>query len=224
MFSFGAAKKTPTEQVKEWRKKLRAEQRELDRSMRSISQQEKKTQAEIKKLAKQGQMGPIKTLAKTLVQVKGAKEKLEVGKAQLGSVMMQLNNNLAMMKVSGCMQQSAEVMGVMNDAVKVPSIMESMRDMSREMAKAGLIEEMVDDTLETVFDDVEEEEVEGEMAKVLEELGVDLSEQLADAPTTALPSAAQAAPAVEAAPASVAAAAAGPDPELASMQARLEAL
>lgn len=223
MFSFGAAKKTPTEQVKEWRKKLRSEQRELDRSMRSITQQERKAQAEIKKLAKQGQMGPIKTLAKTLVQAKGAKEKLEVGKAQLGSVMMQLNNNLAMLKVSGCMQQSAEVMGAMNAAVKVPTIQATMRDMSREMQKAGLIEEMVDDTLETVFDDVEEEEVEGEMAKVLEELGVDLSAQLADAPTTALPSGAQAAPAVEAAPAPVAAPA-GPDPELASMQARLEAL
>jgi hypothetical protein len=58
------------------------------------------------------------------------------------------------------------------------------------------------------------------MAKVLEEIGVDLSAQLADAPTTALPGAAQAAPAEVAAPAAVAA----PDPELANMQARLEAL
>jgi len=220
MFSFGAVKKTPTEQVKEWRKKLRGEQRELDRSMRSITKQEKKTQAEIKALAKKGQMGPIKTLAHTLVQVKGAKEKIEVGKAQLGSVMMQLNNNLAMMKVSGCMAQSAAVMAAMNEAVKVPQITATMREMSREMAKAGLIEEMVDDTLESVFDDVDEEEVDGEMAKVLEEIGVDLSAQLADAPTTALPGAAQAAPAEAAAPAAVAA----PDPELANMQARLEAL
>ena len=51
---------------------------------------------------------------------------------------------------------SPQVMASMNSLVKLPALQKVMVDMSREMEKAGLIEEMTDDMFE--MDDEEEEE------------------------------------------------------------------
>ena len=166
MFGFGAKKKAPDELVKEWRKELRKEQRGLDRSLRSMETEERKARAEIKKLAKLGQTQNVRVVAQQLVRTKAAKEKIQFGKAQLGSVMMQMNNQLAMMKVSGCMQKSSEVLAAMTSAVKIPAINEAMRNMAREMERAGMIEEMVDDVFDIV-DTVEEDAVELLAAKTV---------------------------------------------------------
>lgn len=52
-----------------------------------------------------------------------------------------------------------QVMKVVNDLIKVPELNQTMQQMSREMMKAGLIEEtmgeMMDDALDT--DDIEED-------------------------------------------------------------------
>lgn len=66
MFSFGK-KLTPTEQVRKWKRELNKEIRGLERSIRSITMEEQKTKAEIKKLAKRGDTASIKVLAKELV-------------------------------------------------------------------------------------------------------------------------------------------------------------
>merc|ERR1712080_470845 len=58
----------------------------------------------------------------------------------------------------------------MQQLVKLPEIQKSMMDMSREMMKAGILEEMLDDTMETLDDPDIEEEVESEVDKVLFEL------------------------------------------------------
>ena len=225
MFGFGAKKKAPDELVKEWRKELRKEQRALDRSLRSMETEERKARAEIKKLAKLGQTQNVRVVAQQLVRTKAAKEKIQFGKAQLGSVMMQMNNQLAMMKVSGCMQKSGEVLAAMTSAVKLPAITEAMRNMAREMERAGMIEEMVDDVFDIV-DTVEEDAVDGEVDKVLQELGLEVAgalDSVGPTPTAAPVSAAQPAAAVAAAPAPAAVAATA-DPDLSAMQARLEAL
>ena len=67
-------------------------------SLRSMETEERKARAEIKKLAKLGQTQNVRVVAQQLVRTKAAKEKIQFGKAQLGSVMMQMNNQLAMMK------------------------------------------------------------------------------------------------------------------------------
>merc|ERR1719152_688209 len=129
-----------------------------------------------------------------------------------------------MMKVSGCMQKSGEVLAAMTSAVKIPAINEAMRNMAREMERAGMIEEMVDDVFDIV-DTVEEDAVDGEVDKVLQELGLEVAGALAEVgptptgtvtPAVSAPPSAAAATAAPA-PAAVAAAA---DPDLSAMQAR----
>lgn len=62
-------------------------------------------------------------------------------------------------------------MAAMQRLVKLPEIADTMREMSREMTKAGILEEMIEETMESLEDTEEiEEEAKGEVDKVLWEL------------------------------------------------------
>lgn len=120
----------------------------------------------------------LRTLAKELVNSRRAKNRIHTSKAQLNSVGMQLQeqaggwilivySNLATVKIAGAMQKSTAIMQMVNRLVKLPEIQKTMADMSKEMLKAGLIEEMMEDVLETEDIEVEAEE---EVDKVLMEI------------------------------------------------------
>merc|ERR1712014_87732 len=82
-----------------------------------------------------------------------------------------MKNQLAIVKVAGALQSSTEVMQAMQQLVKLPEIQKTMMEMSREMMKAGIIEEMLEDTMETVTESEDlEEEAQQEVDKILFEL------------------------------------------------------
>merc|ERR1712003_259054 len=70
-------------------------------------------------------------------------------------------------------------MRTMQRLVRVPDIQASMRELSQEMMKAGIIEEMMEETMEGLEDDDMEEAASEEVEKVLWEL---TKGQLGEAP------------------------------------------
>jgi len=93
-----------------------------------------------------------------------------------------------MLRVSGAMQRSTQVMQVMNQLCRMPQMQQVMMAMSKEMMRAGLIEEMMDDALgqgEEEEEEAADEEVERAFAEV--------TAGAARVPTHALPAAAAAA-------------------------------
>ncbi|OPJ70780.1 E3 ubiquitin-protein ligase RNF103 isoform B [Patagioenas fasciata monilis] len=75
------------------------------------------------------------------------------------------------LRVAGSLQKSTEVMKAMQNLVKIPEIQATMRELSKEMMKAGIIEEMLEDTFEGLEDQEEmEEEAEMEIDKILFEI------------------------------------------------------
>lgn len=87
-----------------------------------------------------------------------------------------LAEQLGTVKVVGSLQKSSEVMALVNGLVKVPQLMGTMRAMSREMAKAGMIDEAVGEAVDSaVGEEGEDERVEEEVDKVLMEVaGADM--------------------------------------------------
>lgn len=79
---------------------------------------------------------------------KSAKTKTQIlmSKAQMNSVSNELRNQLSTLRIAGAMQASSAVMETMSNMICVPEMMETMRDMSVEMEKMGLIQEMVSTT------------------------------------------------------------------------------
>ncbi|MEE6511327.1 hypothetical protein FKM82_017800 [Ascaphus truei] len=77
----------------------------------------------------------------------------------------------AVVRVSGSLQKSTEVMKAMQNLVKIPEIQATMRELSKEMMKAGIIEEMLEDTFESMDDQEDmEEESEMEIDRILFEI------------------------------------------------------
>ncbi|KAJ7638867.1 vacuolar sorting protein Vps24 [Roridomyces roridus] len=161
---------TPEEKVRQWQAKLRSESRQLDREMRQLDVATKQARASVKQHAQRGDVKSARILAREVVRSDKQKDKLSVSKARLGSIEQQLKQQAAMLKVTGSLQKSTEIMKLSNSLIKLPQISQSMREMSMEMTKAGIMEEMLDDVMDLEEDEELEEEADMEVDKVLAEL------------------------------------------------------
>ncbi|XP_070541355.1 charged multivesicular body protein 3-like [Ptychodera flava] len=210
-----SAQKDPKEQVNEWNRKLRKEQRVIDRQVRSIQNAEAKVKHQIKQHAKKGEKDVCLILAKEVVHSRKAVNRLYASKAQINSVSMQMKNQLALVRVSGALQKSTDVMKAMQTLIKIPEISATMRELSKEMMKAGIIEEMMEDTFESLEDEDEmEEAAQAEVDKILFEVTAGALGQAPSAVDDELPMAEGATAAIES----------DEEEDVTEMQARLEAL
>ncbi|KAK7061772.1 Snf7-domain-containing protein [Favolaschia claudopus] len=178
---------TPEEKVRAWQLKLRSEARHLDREMRQLDAATKQARTQVKQHAARGDVKSARILAREVVRSDKQKDKLSVSKARLGSIGNQLTQQMAMIKVTGSLQKSTEIMKLSNSLIKLPQISQTMREMSMEMTKAGIMEEMLEDTLDMEEDEEVEEEADAEVDKVLAEL-TDGKLGLAGSAGTELPS------------------------------------
>ncbi|KHN87288.1 Charged multivesicular body protein 3 [Toxocara canis] len=168
---FGQGKKVDTkEQVRELQRKMRVEMRQLDRQIHAIEREELKVKKQIKESAKKGDRDVCVVLAKSIVNSRKAVSKLHASKAQINSVVMCIQQQLATMRMAGSLQHSTEVMKNMQQLVKVPEIMTTMRELSREMMRIGIIDEMIEETMESVEPEELEEAAQEEVDKILFEI------------------------------------------------------
>ncbi|GHJ87981.1 hypothetical protein NliqN6_4383 [Naganishia liquefaciens] len=161
---------TPEERLQEWQRRLRTEQRGLEKEIRQLDVATTKARQQLKQLANKGDIKSARLLAREVVRTQRQKQRLTVGKARLGSVQMQMQHQAALVKVTGTFQKSTEIMKASNELIKLPQLSATMREMSAEMMKSGIISEMIDDTLEVDEDSELEEEADEEVDKVLYEL------------------------------------------------------
>uniref|UniRef100_A0A182SYX1 Charged multivesicular body protein 3 n=1 Tax=Anopheles maculatus TaxID=74869 RepID=A0A182SYX1_9DIPT len=154
----------------------------LDRQIRSIQREEDKIKRSLKEAAKKNDKEVCTILAKELIRSRKAINKIYTSKAHINSVQLQMKNQMATVRVAGSLAKSTEVMQAMQALVKLPEVAATMREMSREMMKAGIIEEMIDETMESL-EDVEEmeEEAQKEIDHVLWEI---TAGKLGEAPAT----------------------------------------
>lgn len=144
------------EQIRAWSSALKKEQRNLDRDRNTLIREEAKLKVELKKIAKTGNVRACHTMAKSVLQSQRQCDKLLIASTRINSVVSQLKIQAATANVVGQMQKSGEIMAQMNSLVKIPAIAAAAKDMSREMAKTGLIDEMIDDALGMNDDDLVE--------------------------------------------------------------------
>jgi len=169
---FGKSKgPDPKEQVQEWGKKIRKEGYNLDRQINAIKREELKVTKSLKEAAKKGDKDVCHILAKEIINSRKAVTRLYTAKANLNSVQLQMKGQLATVKIAGALSSSAEVMKSMNALVKLPETQKAMMELSREMMKAGVIEEMLEDTMEGLDGEEDmEEAAQDEIDKIILEL------------------------------------------------------
>ena len=84
---------------------------------------------------------------------------------------MQVNEAFSVRKIEGSIKASTGIMRDVNTLVRLPELTGTMRELSQELVKAGIIEEMVGDSLpDEQLLEGEDEEAETEVDKVLGEV------------------------------------------------------
>ncbi|KAK4695170.1 charged multivesicular body protein 3, partial [Lecanoromycetidae sp. Uapishka_2] len=112
-----------------------------------------------------------RTFAKELLRMRKQSNRLATSKAQLQSVQMQVNEAFSVRKIEGSIKASTGIMKDVNTLVRLPELTGTMRELSQELMKAGIIEEMVGDSLpDDELMEGEDEEAESEVDKVLGEI------------------------------------------------------
>ncbi|PNP40423.1 hypothetical protein TGAM01_v205012 [Trichoderma gamsii] len=187
------AKPDPQAQMRKCNQLIRSNVRKLDRDIAQLKQVEIKTKNLIIQADKRAQRDPsrskqaqqeVRTFAGELVRTRKASQRLVTTKATLNSVQMQVSEAFAVRKIEGSIRASVGILKDVNSLIRLPVLSETMRELSVELMKAGIIEEMIDETLPEDME-LEDEEGEGEIEKVLGEV---LKEKKEPAlPTTPLP-------------------------------------
>ena len=159
---------------------IRANTRKLDRDINQLKILDQKTRQLIVAANKRGQRNPsqakqaaaeTRIFAKEMIRIRKQSSRLATSKAQLQSVQMQVNEAFSVRKIEGSMKASTGVMKDINSLVRLPELMGTMRELSQELVKAGIIEEMVGDSLpDDQLMEGEDDEAEAEVDKVLGEI------------------------------------------------------
>jgi len=175
---------TPAERLRQHQRSLTKAQRELDRERTKLEQSEKKLVMDIKKSAKAGQLNACKVMAKDLVRTRQYVQKFYQMRTQLQAVSLRIQTLRSNQQMADAMRGATRAMASMNRGLNLPSIQRIMNDFEKESSMMDMKEEMMSEAVDDVMDEEDEEE-EGDkiLKQVLDEIGVDLSQQLTDAPT-----------------------------------------
>lgn len=159
---------------------IRSNTRKLDRDMAQLKLLESKSKQYILQASKRGQRNPsqakqaaseTRTFAREMIRIRKQNSRLATSKAQLQSVQMQVNEAFSMRKIEGSLKASTGIMKDVNSLVRLPELTGTMRELSQELVKAGIIEEMVGDSLpDDQLLEGEDDEAEAEVDKVLGEI------------------------------------------------------
>ncbi|KIW06656.1 uncharacterized protein PV09_02364 [Verruconis gallopava] len=171
---------TPEEQKRKCSALIRKNTRLLDRDIQNLKALETKTRNLILQASKRAQRNPsqakqaaaeTRVFARELIRIRKQSNRLHTSKAQLQSVSMQINEAFSIRKIEGSIKASTGIMKNVNALVRLPELTGTMRELSQELVKAGIIEEMVGDILpDSELLEGEDEEAEAEVDKVLSEV------------------------------------------------------
>jgi len=177
-------RKTPQEMLKQNQRALTKAMRELDRENNRLEVQEKKIIADIKKMAKAGQMDSVRVMAKDLVRTRQYRKKFVMMRANIQAVSLKVQGLKSQDAMAQAMRGVTKAMASMNRQLNLPQIQRIMSEFERQSEIMDMKEEMMDDALDDALGETgEEEETEKVVQQVLDELGIQMGEELGNLPT-----------------------------------------
>ncbi|CAK4076921.1 unnamed protein product [Aphanomyces euteiches] len=219
---------TLKEQLRENKREINRAIRDLDRERTNLQMSEKKLIIEIKKMAKENQIASVKIMAKDLVRTRQHITKFYTMRSQLQAVALRMETAKSAEAMTSALQGTTKVMKAMAKTMNLPKLNKIMMEYTKESEKMEMQQEMLGDTIDDVMDaDQDEEEEDKIVSQVLDEIGIDMSGALLEAPSVQVGPTAVAAPAPAQAaslPPAPVEAAGGGDSAVSELEARLNNL
>lgn len=159
--------------------------RDLDRERAKMEQQEKKVIADIKKMAKQGQMDAVRIMAKDLVRTRRYVKKFILMRANIQAVALKIQTLKSNNAMANAMKGVTKAMQTMNRQLKLPQIQKIMMEFEKQSEIMDMKEEMMNDAIDDAMgDEDDEDESDAIVSQVLDELGLQLTDELSGLPST----------------------------------------
>lgn len=173
----------PGEVLRKHQHALSKAMRELEREKIKMEREEKKIIFNIKKVAKDGQIEAVKIMAKDLVRTRRYVKKFMMMKANLQAASLKIVSLNSQNAVIQAMKNVAAAMRIINMQIKLPAFQNILQEFERQSEIMKTKEEIINQATEDAFeDDADEEESDAVVDKVLDELGLNLTDRLAALP------------------------------------------
>ncbi|XP_011298190.1 charged multivesicular body protein 2a [Diachasma alloeum] len=174
---------TPEEMLRKNQRALNKAMRDLDRERARMEQQEKKIIMDIKKMAKDGQMDAVKIMAKDLVRTRRYVKKFMLMKANIQAVSLKIQTLRSQNAMAGAMKGVTKAMQSMNKQLNLPQIQKILQEFEKQSEIMDMKEEIMNDAIDDAMEDEgDEEESDAVVSQVLDELGLQLTDQLSGLP------------------------------------------
>merc|ERR1719495_2421243 len=135
-------------------------------------------------MAKQGQMDAVKIMAKDLVRTRRYIKKFMLMKANIQAVSLKIQTLKSQNAMAQAMKGVTKAMMNMNRQMKLPEIQKIMQEFEKQSEIMDMKEEMMNDVMDDAMgDDDEEEETDAIVTQVLDELGLQMTDELTGVPT-----------------------------------------
>jgi len=177
-------KPTVKEQMRANEKELRKVGRDVERDRSKLEREEKSLENEIKKAAKAGNKQVCTVLAKQLVQLRKQKTRSYAAGSRIQATSSMNKGMAANVKMVEAMGATTKVMGDMNKVMNPQAMAKTMQDFEVANTKMGMTEEIMNDTLDDIMNESgDEEEEDAIVNQVLDEIGIEVSGKLSEAPS-----------------------------------------
>merc|ERR1719495_1715587 len=135
-------------------------------------------------MAKAGQMDAVKIMAKDLVRTRKAIKKFMLMRANIQAVSLKIQTLKSQNSMAQAMKGVTKAMMNMNKQMKLPEIQKIMQEFEKQSEIMDMKEEMMSDVIDDALgDEDDEEESDAIVNQVLDELGLQLTDQLTGVPT-----------------------------------------
>ncbi|KAM4880998.1 charged multivesicular body protein 2a-like [Sylvia borin] len=159
--------------------------RELDRKRQKLEAQEKKIIVDIKKMAKQGQMDAVRVMAKDLVRMRRYVRKFIAMRANVQGVALRVQTLKSNSAMASAMRGVTRAMATMNRQLKLPQIQRILLEFQKQSELMDMKEELMNDAIDDALGDEDESitpRSDAVVSQVLDELGLNLTDELATLP------------------------------------------
>jgi charged multivesicular body protein 2B len=177
-------KKDVKEELREQNKVLRSAQRDIERDRNQLEREKKRLEIEIKKAAKDGNKQVLTILAKQLIQLRNQETRSVTASSRITGIKTHTQVMASNMAMANAMKTTTGTMAKMNqlqDPVKTAQI---MKEFEKQNMKMDMTDEMINETLDGVLDGSDDEaQSDAIVNKVLDEIGIEISGKLVNAPT-----------------------------------------
>lgn len=165
-------KKSLKERIRQWRREIEREERRLERKLRELGQEENKWNREISALVGRGQKLAAKSLARQLVRLRSAADRLKQTKHKMIAVQERLAKE-EHSAVSALQQVDQSLLQDIIEFIAIPELPKIAGKVCREMSRAELTAEAVDEELSHGLEHQDERETEQQVQKLLDEFELD---------------------------------------------------